>query len=100
SAKARPINLYHLWPRVWKPIGQVARGAIAYEELASKLAKLETENPTSLRHVLDLRYAENSTVDPKDVDLSVANHDFPFVISSMSFGSQGEVAFRAYAEAA
>lgn len=100
SAKARPINLYHLWPRVWRPIGQVASGDIDYEELAHKLAKLETDHPTSLRHVLDLRMNENSTIEPNEVDISVANHDLPFVISSMSFGSQGEVAFRAYAEAA
>ena len=39
-------------------------------------------------------------VDSSDVDLSVGIHSLPFLISSMSFGSQGEVAFRAYAEAA
>ena len=100
SAKAKAASLYHLWPRVWKPIGQVASGAISYEELANKFAKLEQENPTSLRHVLDLRVDKHSKIDPEEVDLSIADHDLPMVISSMSFGSQGEVAFRAYAEAA
>ena len=35
-----------------------------------------------------------------DVDAGVGHHDYPIVISSMSFGSQSEPAFRAYAEAA
>jgi glutamate synthase (NADPH/NADH) large chain len=39
-------------------------------------------------------------VDPSRVDASIGHHDYPVVISSMSFGSQSEPAFRAYAEAA
>jgi glutamate synthase (NADPH/NADH) large chain len=39
-------------------------------------------------------------VDPAQVDISVGDHSLPFLISSMSFGSQNETAFRAYAEAA
>ena len=35
-----------------------------------------------------------------DSDPGVGLHSYPIVISSMSFGSQGEVAYRAYAEAA
>ena len=37
---------------------------------------------------------------PSQVDAGVGHHDYPIVISSMSFGSQSEPAFRAYAEAA
>ena len=37
---------------------------------------------------------------PRQVDAGVGHHDYPIVISSMSFGSQSEPAFRAYAEAA
>ena len=32
--------------------------------------------------------------------IRVGEHDLPFIISSMSFGSQNEIAFRAYAEGA
>ncbi len=39
-------------------------------------------------------------VDPASVDAGVGHHDYPIVISSMSFGSQSEPAFRAYADAA
>jgi glutamate synthase (NADPH/NADH) large chain len=39
-------------------------------------------------------------ITPADVDAGLTGHDLPFVIASMSFGSQSETAFRAYAEAA
>ncbi|SFI57957.1 glutamate synthase-related protein [Thermoflavimicrobium dichotomicum] len=100
SAKAKPIRTFHLWPRIWKSISQVASGAIPYEEFAQKLEDLEKTNPVSLRHVADLVTQEHSSVRPEEVDLSIGDHDLPLVISSMSFGSQNEVAFRAYAEAA
>jgi glutamate synthase (NADPH/NADH) large chain len=100
TEKAKPAKLFHLWPRVWKAIGQLADGSIQYEEFAQKLEDLERENPVSLRHVADLKFDVVSEIDPSQVDLRVGEHSLPFVISSMSFGSQGEVAFRAYAEAA
>lgn len=100
NPKAREARLFHLWPRVWKSIGKVASGESDYEEFAKKMEQLETQNPTSIRHVFDLKFPSEQTIQPNDVDLSVGNHDLPLVISSMSFGSQGEVAFRAYAEAA
>ncbi|MBA4495433.1 glutamate synthase-related protein [Paenactinomyces guangxiensis] len=100
NAKAKPARLFHLWPRVWKSIGQLASGSISYEEFKQKLDDLERANPISIRHVADLRHVEHADIEPSEVDLSVGDHDLPMVISSMSFGSQGEVAFRAYAEAA
>ena len=36
----------------------------------------------------------------EDVDISVKGYDMPVLISAMSFGSQGELAYRSYAEAA
>ena len=36
----------------------------------------------------------------EEVDVSIGHHDYPIVIAAMSFGSQGENSFRAYAEAA
>ncbi|MBH8605245.1 glutamate synthase-related protein [Thermoactinomyces sp. CICC 10522] len=100
SDKAKPARLFHLWPRIWKSIGQLAGGSIQYDEFAQKLNDLEKENPVSLRHVADLRQSGDQGINPAEVDIRVGDHDLPFVISSMSFGSQNEVAFRAYAEAA
>ena len=56
--------------------------------------------PVTIRNILDFRYPEHSTVDPNQVDLGITSHKLPFLIASMSFGSQGEIAYRAYAEAA
>lgn len=61
---------------------------------------LERENPVAARQLLEVRFPERSDVAPEEVDLSVGAHSLPFVISAMSFGSQGEASFRAYAEAA
>jgi glutamate synthase (NADPH/NADH) large chain len=44
--------------------------------------------------------SDREAIDPASVDTSVGHHDYPIVISSMSFGSQSEPAFRSYAEAA
>src|SRR5437868_11619834 len=52
-----------------------------------------------MRHIMGLN-GDRDPIDPADVDASVGHHDYPVVISSMSFGSQSEPAFRAYAEAA
>ena len=52
-----------------------------------------------MRHIMGLK-GDREPVDPADVDAGVGHHDYPIVISSMSFGSQSEPAFRAYAEAA
>ena len=52
-----------------------------------------------MRHIVKLR-SDRSPIAPEAVDASIGHHDYPIVISSMSFGSQSEPAFRAYAEAA
>jgi len=99
SSVERLSNSYRVTPRLWKSIQQVANGGLSYEEYSTKLMKLEQENPIALRHILDL--PSNPPIVPLDkVDIGIGDHDYPFVISSMSFGSQSETAFRAYAEAA
>jgi len=94
---ARLEPAFRLYPRVWKAALAVANGEAPYETYAEKLTALESEHPVSLRHVLDVRAdgepAERATT-------TTGEHSAPFYISSMSFGSQGETAYRAYAEAA
>ncbi len=88
------------YPQVWKTAGRMAQGSATPEEYESLLTQLESERPVALRHLIGIRYPDYSTVAPESVDLSIGGHDLPFLISSMSFGSQGEVAYTAYAEAA
>lgn len=90
---------FRIYPRVWKLAGQVAEDRLSYEEYRTKLEELESLNPISIRHLLGLKESQVPT-SADDVDTSVDIHDYPFLISSMSFGSQGETAYRAYAEAA
>ena len=52
-----------------------------------------------MRHIMRLR-PDREPIEPTGVDAGIGHHDYPIVISSMSFGSQSEPAFRAYAEAA
>jgi len=101
SETAREAKTFHIFPRLWKLIGQIAAGEIPYADYAQKLEENERENPIAIRHVADFAFDKaEGHVAPEQVDISVGEHSLPFLISSMSFGSQNETAFRAYAEAA
>ena len=91
---------FRLYPRIWKMVGQVARMEESYADLSRLIQQLEAEHPTAIRHLIDLRYEGELSVDPEEVDTSVAGHELPILFSAMSFGSQGETPFRIYAEAA
>ena len=100
AAKVRPPREFRMSPRVYKAAQQVAMGQASFEDYEAKVRALEREAPVAARHLLEVRFPERSPVEPSEVDLSVGGHSLPFVISAMSFGSQGETAFRAYVEAA
>ena len=95
------VKLPRMYPKVWKALARVATSERGYEELAETLDRLETEQPVALRHAVQPQLAPpEQRLAAADVSARVGEHTLPFLISSMSFGSQGEVAFRAYAEAA
>ncbi|MEQ6378612.1 glutamate synthase-related protein [Bacillaceae bacterium S4-13-56] len=96
--KVRPGKSFHILPRVWKSIGDIARGG-SFDDFRDKLDEIEAKNPLSIRHLASLKESSQK-YEAKDVDVSVNDHSLPFIISSMSFGSQNETAFRSYAEAA
>ncbi|CAM4338146.1 glutamate synthase [Bacillus manliponensis] len=98
NEKARMRKTFHTFPRIWKSIGDIAKGN-AYDDYREKLDELEEKNPTTIRHLMKLKDT-NNTIPTEQVSIEVGNHHLPFIISSMSFGSQNETAFRAYAEAA
>ncbi len=89
---------YRRQPYVWSAAGKVARKEERYENFIQKLAEIEHSTPVSLRHLLDLQ--ERSIVTRNLADTKIGNHSAPIFIAAMSFGSQGETTFRAYAEAA
>jgi glutamate synthase (NADPH/NADH) large chain len=95
------VKLPRMYPKVWKALARVANSERGYEELAETLDRLEAEQPVALRHAVQPQLAPPEERIPADrVSSRVGEHTLPFLISSMSFGSQGETAFRSYAEAA
>ncbi len=98
---AKPAKTFRFYPKVYKAAIAAANGSASFDEYSQKVRELEAQSPISMRHVLGLRKEEGrEPVPASDVDAGVGHHDYPIVISSMSFGSQSEPAFRAYAEAA
>ncbi|MCS7224671.1 MAG: glutamate synthase-related protein [Armatimonadetes bacterium] len=103
--KIRPAPLrrdYRFYPSVWKAAGRAAMGETDYRDYEERVKALEEAHPVCLRHLLDIEYPDERSkiIPPEKVDIGVGWHDLPFHICSMSFGSQGETAYRVYAEAA
>ncbi len=97
--KVKPAKTFRFYPKVYKAAIAAANGTASYAEYSEKVRGLEVENPISMRHIMRLR-SDRQAISPAQVDAGVGRHDYPIVISSMSFGSQSEPAFRAYPEAA
>jgi glutamate synthase (NADPH) large chain len=98
--EAKPAKTFRFYPKVYKAAIATANGSGSYAEYSEKVRDLEAQSPISMRHVMGLKGDREPLADPSAVDAGVGHHDYPVVISSMSFGSQSEPAFRAYAEAA
>jgi glutamate synthase (NADPH) large chain len=98
--EAKPAKTFRFYPKVYKAAIATANGSGSYAEYSEKVRDLEAQNPISMRHIMGLRGDREPLADASGVDAGIGHHDYPVVISSMSFGSQSEPAFRAYAEAA
>lgn len=91
----------HFYPKIWKAAAKLGKGESDWGMYEAHTENTAKSNPVTIRHILDFRYPDQgSNIDPHDVNLGITSHTFPFLIASMSFGSQGETAYRAYAEAA
>jgi glutamate synthase (NADPH) large chain len=97
---AKPAKTFRFYPKVYKAAIATANGSGSYAEYSEKVRDLEAQSPISMRHIMGLKGDREPLPDPSVVDAGIGHHDYPVVISSMSFGSQSEPAFRAYAEAA
>lgn len=106
AEKKRPAMLpgeYREQPSIWNVVGRVARGEQPYESFTARLREIEEGKPVTLRQLLETRPPEGAASDSPqsgEVDTRAGRHSAPFYFSAMSFGSQGETSFRAYAEAA
>lgn len=91
------------YPLVGKTLRDLAQGNVDTATAFAALRAQEKQRPVMLRHVIGFNAPvadAGRKIRPEDVDAGLTGHDLPFVIASMSFGSQSETAFRAYAEAA
>ncbi len=99
KVRARLKNPERFYPKMWKKAEAVAHGELDFDTYTETLLNLEEKMPVSLRHIVGLRESQ-TPITPEDVDISIKGYDMPVLISAMSFGSQGELAYRSYAEAA
>lgn len=98
---AKPSRPFHLYPRLWKQAAAVAQGREPYSAYEETVERLVATDPVALRHLLGFRQLSTEVrSESAEVDVRIDGYDYPFVIGSMSFGSQGETAYRAYAEGA
>ena len=98
----------HFYTRIAAPLRAAVRGDQSRAEAFGSVRDQERQTPVALRHTLGFRFPDKESeragaslgLLPEDVDPDITGHSLPFAFASMSFGSQGEVAYRAYAEAA
>jgi glutamate synthase (NADPH/NADH) large chain len=86
--------------QVGKILRSVAVGKTGYLQMAEGVEELDRKIPVGLRHLLDIAPRNSAPLPLEAVDISIGRHAMPLLICAMSFGSQGESSFRAYAEAA
>jgi glutamate synthase (NADPH/NADH) large chain len=89
----------HFYPRFWKSVGNYTQAKGVYQDITDRYRELTSQTPVALRHLVDFKPASEAL--PIDqADITIGEHALPFVISAMSFGSQGEAAYSTYARAA
>ncbi len=99
EVNAKLENPDRLYPKMWKKIEDIALGELSLDDYTEQMLKIEQEMPVALRHLLGFKPVESS-VNAEDVHIGIGQHDLPFVIGAMSYGSQGELSYKSYAEAA
>jgi glutamate synthase (NADPH/NADH) large chain len=87
------------YPKFWKKAEAVAHGEMPMDEFIAFYRELSESLPIALRHALEIKHISDD-IQPSQVDVSIGDYDLPLLISAMSYGSQGELAYKAYAEAA
>lgn len=88
-----------IFPKFWKTTQAYANSLVGYGELKKIYHTVSAETPAALRHLVGIKHVTD-VISPSEVDISVRGYSLPMVIDAMSFGSQGEAAFRCYIQAA
>ena len=99
GSQAKLAGIDHLYPKFWKTVGRYANSQSTYQDVSDKYSQLINETPIALRHIIQIKKSV-APVAPEQVDIGINGYDLPLVFSAVSFGSQGELSYRAYAHAA
>ncbi len=92
-------QIEHVYPKFWKSVNDFVYEKSDYQQVIEKYQEITSTTPVALRHLIKLKTSPTPAAS-KNVDISVNGYNLPLIISAMSFGSQGERAFKAYASAA
>lgn len=94
-----PSSIERFFPKLWKPLNNYVTSQGDYAQIIDRYQNTSRKLPIALRHIITFKTGK-SKVKPEDVDISINGYQYPFVIAAMSFGSQGKLAYKAYAQAA
>ncbi len=95
-----PVTLRHLLEFRFPFVGAIRESPSSERPHLPRTALPSREGDSRIAPTDAQAEAYATGIDPRTVDASIGDHDYPIAFSSMSFGSQGETAFRAYPEAA
>ena len=73
NEKERMGKTFHLFPRIWKSIGEVASTG-DYDAYREKITEQEESNPTTIRHLTSLKTSDAS-IPSEEVSLSSENRN-------------------------
>ena len=99
SQPVKPSPIAHFFPGFWKSVNNFVTGKCDYSQVVESYRDLSGRKPVALRHLMSLK-SSRSPIKKNDVDIRVNGYQYPFIFSAMSFGSQGRLSFKAYAQAA
>jgi glutamate synthase (NADPH/NADH) large chain len=99
EVRAKLDNPDRIYPKMWKKVEDIALGEKTREEYTAEMLELEARQPVAIRHILGFKET-GSSIDPASVDTTTGRHSMPVLIGAMSYGSQGELSYKSYAEAA
>ncbi len=86
-----------LYIKIWKALGNLAKKENDYKTFEDRYNKLISKQPYTLKHIIKFKDGKKRS---DNCDITSDNFSAPFYISAMSFGSQGEISYKAFAESA
>ena len=78
NPKIRMRKSFHIFPRIWKAIGDVAKGN-SYDDYRDKLSELEENNPIAIRHLVQTKQTKH-VVPTEEVSIGIKTMIFHLLL--------------------